>query len=146
MDCSALVTPVVLWFSAKFSVASKWNDWKTWGKVKEIYSLDSIPSPSPSVKIQIIGGKVGLKCKGKTWLAIVNIFFCTKSLLTTPSWPPKNKNKKFKCSQLLEGDGIESRLPFKIFSTLFSLTFSKVFSTTEYLADKQNCQAEFYFI
>ena len=30
----------------------------------------------------------------------------------------KNKDKKFKCSQLLEGDGIESRLPFKIFSTL----------------------------
>ena len=30
----------------------------------------------------------------------------------------KNGNKKFKCSQFLEGDGIESRLPFKIFSTL----------------------------
>ena len=30
--------------------------------------------------------------------------------------------KKFKCSRLLEGDGIESRLPFKIFSTL---VFSK---------------------
>ena len=61
-----------------------------------------------------------MKCKGKTWLAIVNIFFCTKSLLTTPSkvWPPKNKNKKFKCSQLLEGDRIESRLPFKIFCAL----------------------------
>ena len=27
-------------------------------KVEKIYSLDSIPSPSPSVKIQIIGGKV----------------------------------------------------------------------------------------
>jgi hypothetical protein len=32
-------------------------------------SLDSISSPSPSVKIQIIGGKVCLKCKGKTLLA-----------------------------------------------------------------------------
>ena len=32
----------------------------------------------------------------------------------------KSENKKFKCSQLLEGDGIESRLPFKIFSTYFT--------------------------
>ena len=30
----------------------------------------------------------------------------------------KNENKKLKCSQLLEGDRIESRLLFKIFSTL----------------------------
>ena len=29
-------------------------------------SLDLIPSPSPSVKIQIMGGKVCLRCKGKT--------------------------------------------------------------------------------
>ena len=31
-------------------------------------SLDSISSPSASVKIQIMGGKVCLKCKGKTLL------------------------------------------------------------------------------
>ena len=31
-------------------------------------SLDSIPSPSPSEKIQITGGKVYLRCKGKTLL------------------------------------------------------------------------------
>ena len=38
------------------------------GKVEKILkgSLDSIPSPSPSVKIQIMGGKVCLRCKGKT--------------------------------------------------------------------------------
>ena len=37
-------------------------------KVEKILkgSLDSIPSPSPSVKIQIMGGKVCLRCKGKT--------------------------------------------------------------------------------
>ena len=35
-------------------------------------SLDSIPSTSPSVKIQIMGGKVCLRCKGKTLLGIVN--------------------------------------------------------------------------
>ena len=35
-------------------------------------SLDSIPSPSPSVKIQIMGGKVCLRCKGKTLLGVVN--------------------------------------------------------------------------
>ena len=31
-------------------------------------SLDSIPSPSPSVKIQIMGGKVCLSCIGQTLL------------------------------------------------------------------------------
>ena len=35
-------------------------------------SLVSIPSPSPSVKIQIMGGKVCLRCKGKTLLGVVN--------------------------------------------------------------------------
>ena len=30
----------------------------------------------------------------------------------------KNENKKFKLLRLLEGDGIKSRLPLKIFSTL----------------------------
>ena len=35
-------------------------------------SLDSIPSPSSSVKIQIMGGKVCLGCKGKTLLGVVN--------------------------------------------------------------------------
>ena len=66
-----------------------------------------------------MGGKVGLRCKGKTLLGVVNKLCWTKSLLTTPSnvWPPKNHNKNFKCSRLLEGDGIESHLPFKIFST-----------------------------
>ena len=43
------------------------------GKVEKILkgSLDSIPSPSPSVKIPIIGGKVCLRCKGKKsrWLS-----------------------------------------------------------------------------
>ena len=38
------------------------------GKVETILkgSLDSIPSPSPSVKIRIMGRKVCLRCKGKT--------------------------------------------------------------------------------
>ena len=47
-------------------------------------SLDSIPSPSPSVKIQIVGGKVYLNCKGKTLLGVVNKLLKTKSLLATP--------------------------------------------------------------
>ena len=39
------------------------------GKVEKILegSLDSISSPSSSVKIQIMGGKVCLRCKGKTF-------------------------------------------------------------------------------
>jgi hypothetical protein len=48
-------------------------------------SLDLIPSPSTSVKIQIMGGKVCLRCKGKTLLDVVNNFLKTKSLLTSPS-------------------------------------------------------------
>ena len=48
-------------------------------------SLDSIPSSSPSVKIQSMGGKVCLMCKGKTLLGIVNKLLKTKSLLTSPS-------------------------------------------------------------
>jgi len=46
--------------------------------------LNSIKSPSPSVKIQIKGGKVCLRCKGKTLLGIVNKLLRTKSLLTSP--------------------------------------------------------------
>ena len=48
-------------------------------------SLDLIPSPSSSVKIQIMGGKVCLTCKGKTLLGVVNKILNTKSLLTSPS-------------------------------------------------------------
>ena len=40
-------------------------------------SLNLIPSPSSSVKIQIMGKKVCLRCKGKT--------LKTKGLLTSPS-------------------------------------------------------------
>ena len=43
-------------------------------------SLDSIPSP---VKIQIMGGKVCLRCKGETLLGVVNKLLKTKSLLTS---------------------------------------------------------------
>ena len=45
-------------------------------------SLDSCPSPSPSVKIQIMGGKVCLRCIGKTLLGFVNkLFVITSSKL-----------------------------------------------------------------
>ena len=56
-------------------------------KVEKILkgSLDLISSPSPSVKIQIMGGKVCLRCKGKTLLGIVNKLLKTKSLLISPS-------------------------------------------------------------
>ena len=47
-------------------------------------SLDSIPSPSPSVKIQIMGGKVCLRFLGKSLLGVVNKLFVFKSLLTRP--------------------------------------------------------------
>jgi hypothetical protein len=54
--------------------------WHLYGKVGKILegSLDSNPSPSPSLK----GGKVCLRCKDKTLLGVVNKI---KSLLTMPS-------------------------------------------------------------
>ena len=57
-------------------------------------SLVSIPSPLPSVKIQIMGGKVCLRCKDKTLVGAVNKLFATKSLLIATSnvLPKKNKN------------------------------------------------------
>ena len=56
-------------------------------KVKKILedSLDSVPSPSPYVEIQIMGRKVGLRCKGKTLLGVVNKLFVQQSLLTMSS-------------------------------------------------------------
>jgi hypothetical protein len=47
--------------------------------------LDLIPSPSRSVKIQIMVGKNCLRCKDKTLLGVVNKLLKTKSLLTSPS-------------------------------------------------------------
>ena len=54
-------------------------------KVEKILkgSLDLIPSPS--AKIQIMGGKVCLRCEGKILLGVVNKLMKTKSLLTSPS-------------------------------------------------------------
>ena len=48
-------------------------------------TLDLIPSLSPSVKIQIMGKKVCLRCKGKTLLGVVNKLLNTESLLTSSS-------------------------------------------------------------
>ena len=48
-------------------------------KVEKILkgSLVLIPSPSPSVKIQIMGGKFCLRCKRKTLMGVVNKFLTT---------------------------------------------------------------------
>ena len=56
-------------------------------KVEKILkgSLVMFPSPSPLVKIQIMGRKVCLWCKGKTLLGFVNKILKTKSLLTSPT-------------------------------------------------------------
>ena len=72
-------------------------------------SLDSIPSPSPLVKIQIMGGKVCLRCKNKTLLGVVNKLLKTKnqycfSLLPQVNFPANNLNTEG------EGDGCEFRL------------------------------------
>ena len=81
-----------------------------------------IPSTSLSVrvKIQIMGRKVGLRCKGKNTVGHCQQIFFDKKFVDNSKqcFADKNKNKKFKRSQLLEGDWIGFRLPFKIFSTL----------------------------
>ena len=88
-------------------------------KVKKILkgTLDSITSPSSLLKSQIMRGKVWLRCKGKTLLGIVNKLLKTKSWLTTHSnvlpFPPI-----IWIFTEGEGDGIESRVPFKIFPAL----------------------------
>ena len=63
------------------------QNWTLEGKVEKILkgSLDSIPPPSTSMKIQIMGGKVCLRCKGKTLLGVANKLLKTKSLLTSPN-------------------------------------------------------------
>ena len=85
--------------------------------------------PSPSVKIQIMGRKVSLRCKGKALLGIVNKLLKTKSLLTTPSnvLPLHLKQTFLPIIWIFtEGDEIESRLPIKIFSTLPCWSFSDI--------------------
>ena len=63
--------------------------------------MDLIPSPSPSLTIQILGKKVMLLHLKKIFLTIILIF--------------------------TEGEGIESRLLFKTFPTLFDFTISQSF-------------------
>ena len=118
--------------------------WKL--KVEKILkgSLYSIPSPSPSVKIQNMGEKVCLRCKGKTLLGIVktllgivNKLFIFKSLLTTPSnVSPLHLKQIFPPIIWIftegGGDMIESWLPFKIFSTLSKNT-ARVFQKCDLL-------------
>ena len=73
------------WFGKKNRMEEKW-DFAIFKVEKNLKgSLDSIPSPSLSVKIQIMGRKVCLRCKGKPLLGIVNKLLKTKSLLTSPS-------------------------------------------------------------
>ena len=65
------------------------------GKIKKILkgNLDLIPSPSSLMEIQIMSGKVCLRCKGKTLLGIVSKPLKTKSLLTSPyNFPANNLN------------------------------------------------------
>ena len=78
------------------------------GKVEKIFkgSLDLIPSPSPSVKIQIIGGKVCLRCKGKTMLGIANKLLKTKSFALISQ---ANFHTKIFNFTEGEGDRIKSR-------------------------------------
>ena len=67
-----------------------------------------VPSPSPSLKIQIMGGKVGLGCKSKTLLGFVNKLFRLKSLLTTPSnvLPKKIRTKNSNVHDFLKVMGL----------------------------------------
>ena len=48
-------------------------------------SLNLISSPSPSIKVHIMGAKICLRCKGKILFGVVYKILKTKSLLTSPS-------------------------------------------------------------
>ena len=80
--------------------------------------------PSPSVKIQNMDEKVCLRCKGKTLPGIINkLFFIFKSLLYSNVLPLHLKQTLPPIIWIFnegEGDGIEFRLPFKIFSTFYT--------------------------
>ena len=63
-------------------------------KVEKIQedSLDSIPSPSPSVKIQNMGRKACLRCTSKTLLGIVNKLLYQKAFKPQANFPAHNLN------------------------------------------------------
>ena len=77
---------VLLFLIIWYLKVAKSQSWEV-SKIEKILkgSLDSIRSPSLSVKIQIMDGKVCLRCKGKTLLGVVNNSFVFKVLLTSPS-------------------------------------------------------------
>ena len=86
-----------------------------------------IPSPSTSVKIQIMGGKFCLRCKGKTLLGVVNKLFVFKNLLTTPiMFTPQANFPIIWIFTEGKGDRIKSRLPLKSF-LLYALIRIKIF-------------------
>jgi hypothetical protein len=65
------------------------------------------------IQIQIVGGKVYLRYKGKTFLSMVNKLFTFKNLLTTPSNVlPLHLKQAFLLiiGIFNEGDGIECSL------------------------------------
>ena len=63
------------------------------GKVEKILSLNSIPSPSPSLKIQIIGGNIARRCQqtfeNKKFVEITQQCF---ALLPQVNFPTHNLN------------------------------------------------------
>ena len=69
------------------------------------------------MKIQIMGGKVCLMCKGKTLLGVVKKLLKTKKIVDNAqqcfAFTPQ---ANFPAHEG-EGDGIKFRLPFKIFLT-----------------------------
>ena len=103
--------------------AKQFGDWK-WTKTSRASKVEKISEdsldliPSPSVRIQIMGGKLCLRYKGKTLLGDVNkllkAMFClyNSSKLSCP-WFEYRPVWIFTV-----GEGIKSRLPFEILSTL----------------------------
>ena len=81
-----------------------------------------------------MGEKVYSRYKGKILLDVVNKILNKKSLLTMPSNVlPLHLKQTFQPIIWIftEGEGIESRLPFKIFSTLFVSIFGRPSSRVE---------------
>ena len=113
-----LVDPRIFFFK---TLNEEFTDLKKIGRKAEKIlkgSLDLIPSPSRSG--EHLNFLFFIFSAIKCWAFSTNLFRQNICWQHPAMFCQKKYNKKFKCSPLLEGDGIKSRLPFKIFSTLSS--------------------------
>ena len=114
-------------FSGNDSIILLKENQRPLGKKERILegSLDLIPSLSHSVKIQIMGRKVCLRCKGK---GVVNKLLKTKSLLTSHSIVENYYNSKT----------VEQKAMFTLYKLTVKLMLTLYNNIMKF--QKKNCQ------